>query len=264
MTKDYYRKLITKNQLLKARLLDDDEFKHSEIVDSLCAELGGYVSANGEAPSIEKEASIVGYEVGEHKRLFEQVSKQGFEARDEQGRLFSPEVLHELHIRNVRSQAGKASAEARLLEQKPQQIDKHNPNYNYNSNDVSSSLDKEGLGGEGVSSSLLVDGKFVPWVAEVFELYPETTRTSDFYAASYWIEQLLGKKTVWGFAIEPEHIKLAVQHYCMDIKVGGYHGTDYVKNAENYFKDFKLVEKFLNPDWKPPRRKPKTYRKGDN
>jgi DNA-binding transcriptional MerR regulator len=157
VAKDFYRKTKIQEQLTKARLQEPDEFKHREVVESTCFLLDGYVSTNGEAPSIEKEASMLGYEVTEHLRLFEQNRQQEFEARDDKGRLYSPEVLHELHIRKVRSQAGKASAESRLLEQndeqKGQQKVGQNPNYNYNSDSVSAEGEESNIKGGCASSA---------------------------------------------------------------------------------------------------------------
>ena len=153
--KDYYRKLNLQDQLLKARLLDPDEFKYSEVLDSTCYLLDGYISANGEPPSLEKEAQILGYEVDEHTRLFNQLSKQKLAQRDEKGRLFSPGVLGVLHIRSVRSQAGKAGGGSPLLKQEPKLTDKQKPNYNYScdSGSVSAYQEGESEGEEGDCSA---------------------------------------------------------------------------------------------------------------
>jgi hypothetical protein len=63
---NHWRKLKVHNQIFKAKIMEPDEFMYSEIFDSNCFVFGGYLSANGDAPSIEKEAAILGYPVEEH------------------------------------------------------------------------------------------------------------------------------------------------------------------------------------------------------
>jgi hypothetical protein len=121
---NHWRKLKVHDQLFKAKVLEPDEFKYSEILDSNCFILGGYISTNGEAPCLEKEAAILGYPVEEHIRLSEILLNQNLIQRDKQNRLFSPAILRELHISEVRAQAGIKGGNPILLNQKDKEKDK--------------------------------------------------------------------------------------------------------------------------------------------
>ena len=208
MVKDFWRKLIVKNQLMKARLLDADEFTHSEIVDSLCYELGGCISTNGEAPSIEKEAAILGYDPEEHKRLVNQLIKQGYEKRDVKGRLYSPQIKQELDLRQKRRKAGLSGGNPALIKQKNEQEEKQPLTLTSNS----SSNSEQGGSQGGVP--------FVPdWLPPIMEIYPGTTRTPSDLMVIENAKSLIGKETLWGFCIEPEHLKLAVERYAIEVRI---------------------------------------------
>jgi len=145
MAKDFYMKLDTKARIAKKTYMTYEDIGFLDIVECQCHEFGGYLSPDGEVPSEEDEATMVGAAVDLFKHLLDRLLKFGVLARDERGLIYSPELLQELELREKRRRAGQAGGRARSRKQTTKQNVTMDIDSDYNSESSGS-----GSGGLGV------------------------------------------------------------------------------------------------------------------
>ena len=121
MAKDFYMKLDTKARIAKKTYMTYEDIGFLDIVECQCHEFGGYLSPDGEVPSEEDEATMVGAAVDLFKHLLDRLLKFGVLARDERGLIYSPELLQELELREKRRRAGQAGGRGRGRKQTTKQ-----------------------------------------------------------------------------------------------------------------------------------------------
>jgi hypothetical protein len=94
-------------KLLLQRRLNIEEYGYLDLVEDVSYTLGGHLSMNGAAPTLEEEAALLGISVADHSRLLDQMLKHLLLERDSVGRLFSPVLQHQLKLRAARAAAGR-------------------------------------------------------------------------------------------------------------------------------------------------------------
>lgn len=146
MTRDFYWKLDVKAFLAMFRYISLEELGYLVIVKCLCHEFGGYLSADGDTPTLDEEAGMLGVDLATHDRMLDRLLKLGLLARDRRGVLYSPDLICELELREKRRQSGRRGGNPRLLNQEVNQIVTITMD---SDSDSTSDGDEEGLEGEG-------------------------------------------------------------------------------------------------------------------
>jgi hypothetical protein len=115
MSKLPWRKDFIDEEIVTTSMLGHRVSGFLNHVNRLCyrfdsiTENGGYIALNGTAPEPSWELQQLGPDIQENAVLLEQMLEQNFLIRDEQGRLYHPDAVKEIHIRKARSSAGQAS-----------------------------------------------------------------------------------------------------------------------------------------------------------